>query len=415
LYSLNLCLSLIFIPAASNLLNISLNSDKQKIFRMIQLPLSKLSNVGTTIFSQMTQLANENEAINLSQGFPDFMPDEELLNHVDHFIKKGFNQYAPLGGMISLKEEIARKIESSHQAVYHTDSEITVTAGGTQAIFTAIAAFVKKDDEVIIFEPAYDCYEPTVELFGGIVRRFEMKAPDYEIDWKAVKNLVTGNTKMIILNNPNNPSGRILKEEDIQELIQLVKGTSILILSDEVYENIVFDGKKHLSICKYPELKERSLLVASFGKLFHVTGWKVGYCAAPKNLTDEFRKVHQFNVFCVNTPIQLALAEYMKNDSHYTHLNQFFQEKRDFLRNGLSGTSFELMDCEGTYFQAVKYDKISDKNDFDFATELTVGHKVASVPFSSFYKNKLNENVIRLCFAKKQETLERAIENLSKI
>jgi len=382
---------------------------------MIQLPLSKLSNIGTTIFSQMTQLANENEAINLSQGFPDFMPDSELLDHVDYFIKKGFNQYAPMGGMITLKEEIARKIENSHQAIYHPDSEITVTAGGTQAIFTAVATFVKKDDEVIIFEPAYDCYEPTVELFGGIVKRFEMKAPDYTIDWTAVKNLVTDKTKMIILNNPNNPSGKILTEHDIQELISIVKGTSILILSDEVYENIVFDGKQHLSIAKYPELKERSLLVASFGKLFHVTGWKIGYCAAPKVLTDEFRKIHQFNVFSVNTPIQLALAAYMKNDDHYNHLSQFFQEKRDFLRKGLAGTSFELLDCEGTYFQALKYDKISDKNDFDFASELTITHKVASVPFSSFYKNKLNEHVIRLCFAKKQETLEKAIENLSKI
>jgi methionine aminotransferase len=382
---------------------------------MIQLPLSKLSNVGTTIFSQMTQLANENEAINLSQGFPDFMPDPELLDLVNNFIQKGFNQYAPLGGMMPLKEEIARKIENSHRAAYHPDSEITVTAGGTQAIFTAIAAFVKKDDEVIIFEPAYDCYEPTVELFGGIVKRFEMKAPDYEIDWNTVKGLVSDKTKMIILNNPNNPSGKILKENDLQELIKLVKDTSILILSDEVYENIVFDGKQHLSICRYPELKERSLLVASFGKLFHVTGWKTGYCAAPKNLTDEFRKVHQFNVFCVNTPIQLALAEYMKNDEHYSQLNGFFQEKRDFLRKGLAGTSFGLLDCEGTYFQALTYDKISDKNDFDFASELTIRHKVASVPFSSFYKNKRNDHVIRLCFAKKQETLEKAIENLSRL
>lgn len=382
---------------------------------MIQLPVSKLSNVGTTIFSRMTQLANENEAINLSQGFPDFMPDAELLNYVDHFIKKGFNQYAPMGGMIGLKEEIARKIENAHQAIYHPDTEITVTAGGTQAIFTAIATFVKKEDEVIIFEPAYDCYEPTVELFGGIIKRFEMKAPDYEIDWNAVKNLVSDKTKMIILNNPNNPSGRILKEKDIQELINIVKGTSILILSDEVYENIVFDGKQHLSICKYPELKERSLLVASFGKLFHVTGWKVGYCAAPKSLTDEFRKIHQFNVFSVNTPIQLALAEYMKNDKHYSQLNQFFQEKKDFLRQGLATTPFELLDCEGTYFQALKYDRISDKNDLDFASELTITHKVASVPFSSFYKNKRNDHVIRLCFAKKQETLERALENLAKL
>lgn len=382
---------------------------------MIQLPFSKLSDIGTTIFSQMTQLANENQAINLSQGFPDFMPDNELLNYVDEFIKKGFNQYAPLGGIMGLKEEIARKIENSHQAIYHPDSEITITAGGTQAIFTTIATFIKRDDEVIIFEPAYDCYEPTVELFGGVVKRFEMKAPDYEIDWNVVRQLISEKTKMIILNNPNNPSGKILKEKDIQELISIVKNTSILILSDEVYENIVFDGKQHLSICKYPELKERSLLVASFGKLFHVTGWKVGYCAAPKALTDEFRKVHQFNVFCVNTPIQLALAEYMKNDDHYNYLNEFFQEKRDFLRRGLANTSFELLDCEGTYFQALKYDKISDKNDFEFASELTITHKVASVPFSSFYKNKLNENVIRLCFAKKEETLEKAIEHLMKI
>jgi methionine aminotransferase len=382
---------------------------------MIQLPLSKLSHIGTTIFSQMTQLAHEHEAINLSQGFPDFMSDPELLGHAEHFIKKGFNQYAPMGGMIGLKEEIAKKIENSHQAIYHPESEITITAGGTQAIFTTIATFIKKDDEVIIFEPAYDCYEPTVELFGGIVQRFEMQAPDYTIDWNAVKNLVNEKTKMIILNNPNNPSGRILKEHDLKELTDLVKGTSILILSDEVYENIVFDRKQHLSICRYPELRERSLMVASFGKLFHVTGWKIGYCAAPKNLTDEFRKVHQFNVFSVNMPLQLALAEYMKKPDHYLYLNQFFQEKRDFLRQGLSSTSFELLDCEGTYFQALKYDKISDKNDFEFASELTATHKVASIPFSSFYKNKRNEHVIRLCFAKKEETLEKAIENLSKL
>ncbi|WP_394674584.1 methionine aminotransferase [uncultured Chryseobacterium sp.] len=382
---------------------------------MIQLPLSKLSDVGTTIFSQMTQLAQEHEAINLSQGFPDFMPDPALLDYVDHFIKKGFNQYAPLGGMIGLKEEIARKIEDSHGAVYHPDSEITVTAGGTQAIFTAIAALVKKDDEVIIFEPAYDCYEPTVELFGGIVKRFEMKAPDYEIDWNAVRGLVSEHTRMIIINNPNNPAGKILHENDLKELINIVRDTSILILSDEVYENIVFDGKKHLSISQYPELRERSLMVASFGKLFHVTGWKTGYCAAPKSLMDEFRKVHQFNVFSVNTPMQLALAEYMKNPEHYLLLGSFFQEKRDFLRQGLAGTSFELLDCEGTYFQAVSYSKISDQDDLDFATMLTANHKVATVPFSSFYKNRLNENVIRLCFAKKQETLERALEHLSKL
>jgi len=382
---------------------------------MIQLPSSKLPHTGTTIFTQMSQLANQHQAINLSQGFPDFETDPILLNLANSFIRKGFNQYAPLGGILSLKEEISRKIENTHNTTYHPDSEITVTAGGTQAIFTAIATFIQKEDEVIIFEPAYDCYEPTVELFGGTVKRFRMKAPNYEIDWNAVKNLVSENTKMIILNNPNNPSGRILKENDIQELIKIVKETNILILSDEVYENIVFDGNTHVSICKYPELKERSLLIASFGKLFHITGWKIGYCAAPKALSDEFRKVHQYNVFCVNTPLQMALAEYMKNDEHYLQLNRFFQEKRDFLRRGLEQTSFQLLNCEGTYFQAVKYDNISDKNDFDFATELTINHKVASIPFSAFYKDRLNENVIRLCFAKKNETLEKAIENLAKL
>lgn len=382
---------------------------------MIQLPLSKLSDVGTTIFSQMTQLAHEHEAINLSQGFPDFPADPVLLDHVNGFIRNGFNQYAPMGGMMVLKEEIAVKIENTHQAVYYPDTEITVTAGGTQAIFTAIAAFVKKDDEVIIFEPAYDCYEPTVELFGGIVKRFRMSAPDYEIDWNTVSGLVSEKTRMIIINNPNNPAGKILKENDLQELISIVRDTSILILSDEVYANIVFDGKPHLSVCQYPELRERSLMVASFGKLFHVTGWKTGYCAAPENLMDEFRKVHQFNVFSVNTPMQMALAEYMKNPEHYLYLNRFFQEKRDFLRQGLEGTSFEVLDCEGTYFQALKYDRISDLNDFDFAQELTATHKVASIPFSSFYKDKINEHVIRLCFAKKQETLERAIENLARL
>lgn len=382
---------------------------------MIQLPISKLSSIGTTIFSQMTQLAAENGAINLSQGFPDYMPDEKLTSLVSEFIQKGFNQYAPLGGMMPLKEQIARKIENAHQTNYDPDTEITVTAGGTQAIFTAIASFVKKDDEVIIFEPAYDCYEPTVELFGGVVKRFVMKSPDFAIDWNAVKNLLSEKTKMIIINNPNNPSGKVLDENDLAALNDLVKGTSILILSDEVYENITFDGRQHLSVCRYPELKQRSLMVASFGKLFHVTGWKIGYCAAPKNLTDEFRKVHQYNVFSVNTPMQLALGEYMKDESHYLELSDFFQQKRDFLQEGLKGSRFEILPCEGTYFQALKYGQISDKNDLEFAKELTQNHKVATIPFSSFYKNSHGENVIRLCFAKKQETLEKAIEHLRKL
>lgn len=376
---------------------------------------SKLPNVGLTIFSQMSQLAAEHQAINLSQGFPDFMPDEKLLKSIGSYAEKGFNQYSPLGGVQVLREKIAQKIEDSHQSIYHPDTEITVTAGATQAIFTTIAAFVQKGDEVIIFEPAYDCYEPSIELFGGIVKRFQMKAPDYEINWQDVKNLVTDKTKMIVLNNPNNPSATILKENDIREFINIVKGTNIIILSDEVYENIVFDGKKHLSVSSYPELKKRSIITASFGKLFHITGWKVGYCAAPKELMSEYRKVHQFNVFCVNTPAQMAIAEFLENKEHYLYLNDFFQEKRDFLRKGLESTKFEILNCEGTYFQAVRYNQISDKNDFYFAKELTIKNKVATIPFSAFYKAQLDEKVIRLCFAKKKETLEKALENLLKL
>lgn len=379
------------------------------------LPTSKLPNVGLTIFSQMSQLAAEHGAINLSQGFPDFLPDEKLLKSIGSYAEKGFDQYSPLAGVLPLRENIAKKIEDSHQSIYDVETEITVTAGATQAIFTVVAAFVKKEDEVIIFEPAYDCYEPAVELFGGTVKRFQMKAPDFKIDWAEVRKLVSEKTKMIIINNPINPTGTLLKENDVQELIQIVKGSNIIIISDEVYENIVFDGKKHLSFASYPELKERSLITASFGKLFHITGWKVGYCVAPQELMNEFRKVHQFNVFCVNTPAQMAIAEYLADKEHYLYLSNFFQEKRDFLREGLASTKFEILNCEGTYFQAVRYHNISKQYDFEFAKELTIRHKVATIPFSAFYKDKLDEKVIRLCFAKKNETLEKALEHLSKL
>ncbi len=381
----------------------------------MQYPNSKLPNVGTTIFTKMSLLAQEHNAINLSQGFPDFLPDEKLLKAIGKYAVEGFNQYAPLAGVLQLRERIAQKIEYTHKSIYHPDSEITITAGATQALFTSIAAFISPLDEVILFEPAYDCYEPTIQLFGGIPVRYQMEAPDFEINWEKVGNLITEKTKCIILNNPNNPSGRILKEKDIQELTKLVKNTGITIISDEVYENITFDNKKHVSLCSYPELKERTFLVASFGKLCHITGWKIGYVAAPKELMSEFRKVHQFNVFSVNTPAQMALAEYLENEEHYLYLNQFFQEKRDFLRNGLSDTSFSILDCEGTYFQAVQYNGLSDLSDMDFAIELTKKYKVATIPFSAFYHDKTDEKVIRLCFAKKKETLEKAIENLRKI
>lgn len=379
---------------------------------MLQLSASKLPNVSTTIFSQMTQLAQAHQAINLSQGFPDFPADPILIGLVEQYMKKGFNQYAPMAGMMPLKEEISRKIENAHQHMYHPETEITITAGGTQAIFTAIAAFIKKDDEVIIFEPAYDCYEPSILLFGGSVKRVVLQAPDFLISWKDVVKMVTSKTKMIIINNPTNPSAKVFSHEDLVALSGIVKDSQILVLSDEVYENMVFEGKSHLSVCRYSELKERSIIVASFGKLFHVTGWKIGYCAAPELLMNEFRKVHQYNIFSVNTPIQLAFADYMKEDSHYLELSAFYQKKRDFMVRGLENSRFEMLPCEGTYFLSVKYDQISAENDLTFAKELTAKHKVASIPFSSFYKDPQTQNVLRFCFAKKEDTLEQALEKL---
>ena len=381
----------------------------------LRLSASKLPDVKTTIFTEMSLLAQQQNAVNLSQGFPDYQADENLLKYLGDFAKEGHNQYAPLFGIKELREEISRKFSSQYQVEYHPDSEINVTAGATQGIFTVISAFVEKDDEVIIFEPAYDCYEPAIILNGGIVKNVKMLYPDYEINWTEVKNLVSEKTKMIIINNPNNPSGKILKQNDIDELIKIVKDTNIIILSDEVYENITFDGKSHLTLAKYPELKERTFVVGSFGKLLHITGWKIGYILAPSELMNEFRKVHQYNVFCVNTPAQYAIAKYLQNIQHFSETSTFFEEKRNYLRNALSETPFELLDCEGTYFLSAHFGSISDMEDKDFCYWLTKEHKVATIPFSAFYKDKTDEKVIRFCFAKKQETLDKAIEQLIKL
>ena len=381
----------------------------------LRLSASKLPDVKTTIFTEMSLLAQQENAVNLSQGFPDYQADENLLKYLGDFAKEGHNQYAPLFGIKELREEISRKFSSQYQVEYHPDSEINVTAGATQGIFTVISAFVEKDDEVIIFEPAYDCYEPAIILNGGIVKNVKMLYPDYEINWTEVKNLVSEKTKMIIINNPNNPSGKILKQNDIDELIKIVKDTNIIILSDEVYENITFDGKSHLTLAKYPELKERTFVVGSFGKLLHITGWKIGYILAPSELMNEFRKVHQYNVFCVNTPAQYAIAKYLQNIQDFSKTSTFFEEKRNYLRNALSETPFELLDCEGTYFLSAHFGSISDMEDKDFCYWLTKEHKVATIPFSAFYKDKTDEKVIRFCFAKKQETLDKAIEQLIKL
>lgn len=376
---------------------------------------SKLPTVGTTIFTVMSKLAVDYQAINLSQGFPDYGTDEKLITAINQAMKDGFNQYAPMPGLLALRELISEKIEHFYNTKYNPETEITITAGGTQAIFTAISAVINAGDEVIIFEPAYDCYAPTVKLLGGLVKPFELQAPDYKIDWEMVKKLFTANTKMIIINSPHNPTGSILQKEDIDALIKLTKNTDILILSDEVYEHIIFDGEQHQSVALYPELAERSFIVASFGKLLHTTGWKMGYCLAPAKLMAEFRKVHQFNVFSVNTPMQVGITNYLKSADIYQELPVFFQQKRDFFRQLLSETKFELLPCKGAYFQCVSYSHISDEKDTDFATRLITDYGVAAIPVSAFYTKNINNKVLRFCFAKENSTLEKAVEKLVKL
>ena len=376
---------------------------------------SKLPKVGTTIFTVMGQLAVENNAINLSQGFPDFESSPELINLVSDAMEKGLNQYAPMPGVISLREEISKKVERLYGTSYHPESEITVTTGATQAIYTAIAAMIREDDEVIIFTPAYDCYEPAIELNGGKTIFVQMHAPDYKINWEQVKKLITQRTKMIIINTPHNPTGTILEKEDMMALEKIVSDTDIVLISDEVYEHIIFDEKKHQSAAKFTGLAERSFIISSFGKTFHNTGWKMGYCIAPKNLMAEFRKVHQFIVFSVNTPVQYALAEYLKNENNYLELNNFYQQKRDLFTSLIKGSKFEILPASGTYFQLLRYSKITDEVDTEFAIRLTKEHKIASIPVSVFYHQKVDEKVLRFCFAKKEDTLERAAEILNAI
>lgn len=377
--------------------------------------ISKLPNVGTNIFSVMSQLAMENDAINLSQGFPDFECPSELVQLVTKHMNKGHNQYAPMPGLLKLREKVAEKINKLHGASYSPDTEITITAGGTQAIFTALSAVIQPNDEVIILEPAYDCYSPSIKLLGGLVKTLELSAPDYKIDWGMLKKLISNYTRLIILNSPHNPTGLVFTEEDIRQLIHLTRETDILILSDEVYEHIIFDEKPHLSVAKYPELRERSFIVASFGKLFHNTGWKMGYCVAPAWLMAEFRKVHQFLVFSVNTPMQYAIADFLNDESFYLELKYFYQQKRNYFKKMMLHTRFDLLPCHGSYFQCVQYERIANEPDLEFAKRLTREFGVAGIPVSAFFSHKTDEHVLRFCFAKKQETLEKAVERLIKV
>lgn len=376
---------------------------------------SKLPNIETTIFTVMGALANKHNAINLSQGFPNFKSDQKLIDLVSQAMNNGFNQYAPMAGIFTLREAIAKKFNLLYGSSYHPESEITVTAGATQAIYTIISTFIRKDDEVIIFRPAYDCYEPTIALNDGKTISIQLEAPNYGINWEAVKQKISSKTKMIIINTPQNPSGSLFSKYDMLQLQALTKGTDIIVLSDEVYEHIIFDNEQHQSACLFPDLKARSFIVASFGKTFHKTGWKMGYCCAPKELMEEFKKVHQFNVFCVNHPVQKALAQYLQNASHYQELSGFYQEKRDLFLSLIKDSRFKFTPSRGTYFQVLDYSEITTEYDVDFAKRLTIDNGLASIPLSVFNENGLDNKVLRFCFAKTEDTLKKAADILNRI
>jgi len=376
---------------------------------------SKLPNAGVTIFAKMTALANQHGAINLAQGFPDFLSSKKLISLVNNYMKKGMNQYAPMPGVLALRERIAEKVADLYKREFSPEKEITITAGATQAIYAAIAALIHEDDEVIVFEPAYDSYIPAIRVHRGMPVTIALKAPDYRIDWEMVKKKITHRTKMIMINTPHNPTGTVLSKNDMVQLEKITSGTDIIILSDEVYEHIIFDGIRHESILHYPALRERSIVVFSFGKTYHNTGWKIGYVLAPEMITKEFRGLHQFEVFSVNTPIQYALADFMQDKEEYLSVNNFYQQKRDLFCNLLKDSKFKLKPSAGTYFQLLDYASITDMPDMDFADELTVKHKVASIPLSPFYRDKPEDRMLRFCFAKKDETLKKAAEILCRI
>ncbi len=388
---------------------------------------SRLPNVGTTIFTVMSALATEHQAINLGQGFPDFPCDRKLIESVNEAMLADHNQYPPMIGIPKLRQEISQKIQSLYGHHYDADSGITITAGGTQGILTAVLACVSPGDEVIIIEPAYDSYRPSIEFAGGIVKAVSLLAvrdgngqvSSYEIPWEALASTINSKTRLIMINSPHNPTGMVWNVADLDRLALLVKDTEVLILSDEVYEHMVYDGAHHHSVASHPALAARSFLISSFGKTYHVTGWKVGYVAAPALLSNEFLKVHQFNVFTVNTPMQYGLASYLSEASHYLKLPQFYQAKRDFFRAGLESTRFKLLPTPGTYFQCADYSKLNipqaKLSEADFCQWLTKEIGVAAIPVSAFYERPTESGVIRFCFAKQEQTLANALERLQKL
>lgn len=376
---------------------------------------SKLPHVGTTIFTSISALALEHKAINLGQGFPDFSCPPELMERVTQAMHHGHNQYAPGNGILPLRQKISQKTEQLYGHFAHPDTEITITSGATEALYAAIAAVVRPGDEVLVLEPCYDSYAPAIELNGGVPVYVSLQFPSFQVDWEAVEARITNKTRLLIVNTPHNPSGAVWGPEDLIALTRLTQQYPFLILSDEVYEHMVFDGQPHRSVLTVPALAERAFVVSSFGKTYHTTGWKVGYCIAPAPLMTEFRKVHQYLTFSTATPLQYALADYLENQEHYRTLPQFYQQKRDLFAELLQPSKFELLPSAGTYFQLARYRQISDQPDVEFSQWLTKEAGVAAIPISVFYHQGTDHHVIRFCFAKKEETLRAAAERLCQL
>jgi methionine aminotransferase len=376
---------------------------------------SKLPGAKTSVFAVMTKLALDFNAVNLSQGFPDFPIDKGLIERVHYYMKKGFNQYAPMPGVPELRKAVSQMFKRNYDAVYDPEKEITITAGATQALYTAISAFIDEGDEAIIFEPAYDSYAPAVLANGGMVKFVSLKFPDFSINWDEVKRNVTSRTKLIILNTPHNPTGSVLKKQDFEILERFLRGRDIMLISDEVYEHLIFDDETHYSACLFPDLASRTMVIGSFGKTFHATGWKTGFVLAPENITAEFRKFHQFVVFASNTPIQHAIADFVKDPVNYESLGTFYQQKRDYFLKALEKSRFKAVPAKGTYFQLLDYSNISDEPEYDFAKRLVTEFGIAAIPLSPFYHDEKNQQVLRFCFAKQESTLDKAAEILCRI
>jgi methionine aminotransferase len=376
---------------------------------------SRLPEVGTSIFTVMSKMALDHGAINLSQGFPDFPVSEELIELIYANMRAGHNQYAPMPGAPALKQSIAQVVSESYNRPTDPDTDVIITAGGTEALYSAIAAFIREGDEVIILDPAYDSYDPAVRLNGGVPVHVNLVAPSFAVPWDELRSKITRRTRAIMINTPHNPTGSVMSESDMRSLEKIAVEHDLIVISDEVYERLIYDGKKHESVLKYPDLSKRSIACFSFGKTFHATGWKVGYTVAPADLTTEIRKTHQFITFAVNTPVQLAIATYLQKPENYLHLGKFYQAKRDFFLDQIKGSSFEALPCYGSYFQLLSYRNISGKNEIEMAEWMTKEHKVASIPVSVFYKDGTSQGLLRFCFAKREETLEKAGSILKKL